>query len=247
MTTTRRLCVVLHDVAPATWPACVRVLDALQRIGDFPVTLLAVPRYHGEARDAAFERWLCERAARGDEVALHGYTHLDERRPRNPLDWLRRRCYTRGEAEFWDLPFDEAARRLDAGVQWLRSLGLPPAGFVAPAWLLGPEGWRALRGQPFDYTCTLRRFYLLPERHALACRGQVYSTASAWRRGASLLWNAALARLQRRRPVVRLELHPGDAQHPRLQRSWQRLAREQARSRQACTLQQLARELRAQG
>lgn len=244
--TARSLCVVLHDVAPATWPACQRLLTALAGIGEFPVTLLAVPRYHGGARDPAFEHWLCQRAAHGDEVALHGYTHLDERPPRGWIDGLRRRHYTRGEGEFSDLPFDEASHRLHAGTGWLRSIGIEPAGFVAPAWLLGAEAWRALRRQAFEYTCTLRHVYLMPEARGVVCQSQVYSTSAAWRRGMSVVWNESLALLQRRQPIVRLELHPADADHPAVRRSWQRLALDQARSRRACTLRTLMRELRTE-
>lgn len=242
----RRLCVVVHDVAPATQAACERTLAALREIGEIPVTLLAVPRYHGSGRDPAFERWLVGRAAAGDEVALHGYTHRDDAGDTTgALDYARRRIYTRGEGEFWNLDEGEATRRLDAGRAWLAALGLPPAGFVAPAWLLGAPAWAALRRQSFDYTCTLRRFHLLPGSASVDCQAQVYSHSTAWRRAMSLLWNATLARLQSGHAVVRLELHPGDVDHPALRRSWQRLATRQLASRRACTLRELSGWLRA--
>jgi len=239
------LCVVVHDVAPSTWPACRLIVDLLDEIGEFPVTLLAVPRYHGDKRNRAFESWLLQRAARGDEVALHGYTHVDDGVPRGWVDTLRRRHYTRGEGEFWALPADEAERRLAAGAAWLQSLGLRPTGFIAPAWLLGEGAWQALQRVPFGYTCTLRRFYLLPELLSLACRSQVYSAETPTRRALSVLWNDTLVDAQRRAPVVRLELHPDDARHPRIRRSWLRAANLQLRTRHACTLRALADTLRA--
>ena len=238
----RAFCLVLHDVAPATLASCRRLLDALAAIGDVPVTLLAVPRYHGQPRDAAFERWLNERTENGDEVALHGYTHLDDRPPRGLVDYLRRRHYTRGEGEFSDLPYAEAKLRLAAGLKWLREIGIEPQGFVAPAWLLGEGGWRALREQPFAYTCTLRRIHLLPGAARIDAQAQVYSNSAAWRRGLSVIWNSTLAARQRSQPLVRMELHPADMDHPRLARSWQRLTREQLRSRRPLTLAQAARE-----
>ena len=241
------LCVVVHDVAPSTWTSCRRIVDLLAEIGEFPITLLAVPRYHGDERDAAFESWLVQRAAHGDDIALHGYTHLDNGTPHGWVDHVRRQHYTRGEGEFWDLPAAEAARRLAAGVLWLRSMGLSPSGFVAPAWLLGEGAWRALRRMPFRYTCTLRRFYLLPELVNIGCRGQVYSTATPTRRALSVLWNRALLDTQRRAPVVRLELHPNDASHARVQRSWQQAARLQLQGRQPCTLRALGDALRSDG
>jgi uncharacterized protein len=246
----RSLCIVLHDVAPATWARCRWLLDTLAQIGDFPVTLLAVPSYHGGARHHAFERWLASRAAGGDEVALHGFDHLDRGAPRGPIDYLRRRVYTRGEGEFGALDFDTATRRLRAGSAWLREVGIAPAGFVAPAWLLSADAWRALRRQPFAYTCTLRHLVLLDPAGAadaplrrIACQSQVYSSSTRWRQQLSVLWNEALARLQQPQPVVRLELHPGD-DAPALRRSWQRLLRRQAATRRARTLREVAEAFR---
>jgi uncharacterized protein len=235
----RTLHIVLHDVAPPTHMACCRVLDALSEIGRFPVTLLAVPRYHGAARDSAFERWLVSRAERGDEVALHGYTHRDDGQPNSVGDWVLRRFYTRSEGEFLDLADGEVSRRLDAGLAWLRDLSLEPSGFVAPAWLMGDAAWRAMERYPFDYTCTLRRIHLLNERRSIQCQSQVFSSSSAWRRAMSTAWNTSLAARQRDASIVRLELHPRDADFANLRQCWQRLARDQSRDRDATTLQSL--------
>ena len=249
MAAERVICVVIHDVAPATWAACHRLLETIERHGRFAVTLLAVPRYHGLPRDAGFERWLRARAGSGDEVALHGFDHLDPGRPTTGFDRLRRSVYTRGEGEFAALGFDEATRRIEAGRAWLSELGIAPAGFIAPAWLLGRESWRALRKQPFRYTCTLGRIELLdPLRGAvappsLACQSQVYSSSTAWRRHASRLWNESLAWQQRADGVVRLELHPGD-DVPSVSRAWERLLARQLVTRRPCTLAEVADRLR---
>jgi predicted deacetylase len=240
------LCVVIHDVAPPTWTDCRRLLDGLAQIGEFPVTLLAVPRYHGALRSSAFEQWLRERAAAGDEIALHGYTHTDEEPLHGPVDRLRRRVYTRGEGEFCEIAFDEAMWRLEAGREWLADVGVSAQGFVAPAWLLGAQAWRALRRQQFTYTCTLRRIHLLTEPTSIVCQSQVYSSSTAWRRGLSLAWNESLARMQRTQPLVRLELHPSDDDHDLLRESWQRLASRQVPVRRVRTLQQVAAELRTE-
>ncbi len=244
----RTLCVVLHDVAPQTRERCETVLGALERIGDFPVTLLAVPRHHGAPRDPAFDAWLQGRAARGDDIALHGYRHLDDGIPSGVLDRLRRRVYTRGEGEFWDLPLAEAERRIDAGLAWLASLGIAPEGFVAPAWLMGASAWQAVRERRFAYTCTLRQVFRLAnlseDAAELRCQAQVYSSSTAWRRHTSVVWNRTLARLQREHAVVRLELHPVDVQRP-VFGAWEKLARTQAASREVMTLAALARRLPA--
>ena len=84
------LCIAIHDVAPATWPACARLIAVLDAIGAPPATLLVVPDWHRRGAidaDAAFRRAIDARIARGDEIALHGHVHLDEARaPRTPLD-----------------------------------------------------------------------------------------------------------------------------------------------------------------
>jgi uncharacterized protein len=239
----RTLHIVLHDVAPPTQAACCRVLDALDEVGRFPVTLLAVPRFHGAARDAGFERWLVGRAEGGDEIALHGYTHRDDGAPRSAADWLLRRVYTRSEGEFFALDDAEVRRRIDAGLAWLRALSLEPGGFVAPAWLMGEAAWRVLPRYAFSYTCTLRRFHLLPRGPGVICQSQVFSSSSAWRRSCSVAWNTALAARQRDARIVRLELHPHDADHREVRACWQRLLLQQLPSREVSTLQALAARL----
>lgn len=236
----RALCVVLHDVANATVPLCNRMIDAIHEVAPVPITLLAVPRYHCEPSSHSFGRWLRERYVLGDEVALHGYTHLDDGVPRNFLDHLRRRHYTRGEGEFADLPLPEAMRRLTAGVNWFHKQYLPLRGFVAPAWLMSEGTWEALRWIDVSYTCTLRRITLIPERRHITSQSLVYSTDSAWRRQASIGWNAALSTTLRRNPLLRLELHPRDVEHDAVRRSWQGLLEKHLADREALTLAQVA-------
>ena len=220
------ICVVLHDVAAGTQPACERVMQAVADVaGDIPLTLLAVPRYHGEPSTAGFERWLGDRARAGDELSLHGWTHRDDGRPAGWLDGLRRSHYTRGEGEFWSLSQDEAAARIAAGQAWFDANGWTAHGFVAPAWLLGPGAWAALRAASpgFAYTSTLRHIHRLPDGPTLTSQSVVYSTSSGWRRAMSLAWNAGVAAAERANPLLRLELHPRDADFPAIRRSWQRL------------------------
>lgn len=240
-----QLCVVLHDVAASTLDACERVVSAVAEVAPVPLTLLAVPRYHCEPSPAVFGQWLGQRGAAGDEIALHGYTHQDDGAPHGLVDRLRRRFYTRGEGEFCDLTLTEATRRLTAGVRWFARQGLlAPAGFVAPAWLMNEATWQALRWQPFSYTCTLRHVALLPERRMLTSQSIVYSCASAWRRQASRAWNAAVAASMSDNPLLRIELHPHDADHAAIRRSWQRLLERNLPGRRATTLAEIAGQYR---
>jgi predicted deacetylase len=229
--------VVLHDVSPHTWPACERLLAALDEVAPVPVTLLVVADHHrkgGIEQFPAFLATIGQRCARGDEVVVHGLVHLDEGPPpRGPREWFRRRIYTAGEGEFAVLPKDEAARRLCEGWDRLRALGLAPQGFVAPAWLMGPGTQAALREGPFAYTSTRRELILLPSRTRLSAPSLVWSVRSAWRRRLSAVLNEGLLRRAlahpARYPLLRLGLHPVDADHPEAVRFWQHALREALR------------------
>lgn len=245
----RRLGIVLHDVAPINLPACERVLGAIRAAalpGPMPpVTLLAVPCYHRSATaspdDALFDRWLEQARAQGHELALHGYTHLDDQPLHGWRDRLLRRWYTAAEGEFAALPADEARRRLEVGRGWFRRQGWPLHGFIAPAWLLGPGARDALQAVPFDYTCTLNTLEGPPGEVLVHSRSLVYSTRSAWRRGLSRLWNGLLSSSQRHEPLLRLELHPQDADHPAIRRQWTTVLRHALHERQAVTLSEAVR------
>ena len=119
----RTLCIALHDVAPATWPRCERLLAMLDAIGARAITLLVVPDFHrhGAAeRDAAFVAAIEARRERGDEIALHGYTHVDESAaPRTLSSWFRRRVLTDAEGEFSALDRIAATQRIAAGREML--------------------------------------------------------------------------------------------------------------------------------
>ena len=235
------LSVVVHDVAPATWDLCRRLMDAVHEVAPVQMTLLAVPRYHRQPHDERFDAWLAERLQGGDELALHGYTHWDDGQPQGWLDHLRRRVYTAGEGEFCALSCAQAMLRLTAGMRWFEQNRWPLHGFVAPAWLMSPGTWSALRALPLRYTCTLRQLVPLPESEPLTSQSLVYSTRSAWRRAMSRAWNPAVAATQRHRPLLRFELHPHDVAHPAVRRSWQRLLARHLLRRQPLTLAQAAR------
>lgn len=233
----RAYAVSLHDVAPATWPACERLLSLVDPLG-VPVTLLVVPRYHGGTpvdEDPAFASALRARVARGDDVVLHGYFHRDDARPaRGPVEWLRRRFYTASEGEFDAIDEPTAARRLAEGRERLTRMGCPPAGFVAPAWLLGAAARRALVHTGLPYTCTQERLERLSDRYCVPAPSLVCSTRAGWRRRASALVIAIRLRTLAGAPLVRVALHPADADHPDIEALWARtLARLAAARRPA--------------
>lgn len=232
--------VVLHDVAPATWPACARLLETIDACGEVPVTLLVVPDYHHRGRiedDAAFRAAIERRLARGDELALHGLYHLDDSAPppRGPLQWGTRRLYTASEGEFAALDAAAAEQLMHVGLERFARLGWPVRGFVAPAWLMS-EGTRAALGRmPFAYTSTRRAVYALPDWREYTYPSLVWSVRSAWRRGASQIVNTLQERRLREAPLLRLGLHPADAEHPAAVAFWRDALHRALRTRQAVT------------
>jgi len=224
------VCISVHDVAPATWPRCARLLEMLDECGAGPLTLLVVPDYHHGGRiDAypAFLRAIERRLARGDEVALHGYYHEDDAPPpRGPLGWFSRRVLTQSEGEFAALGEREALERLERGAALAASLHWPVRGFVAPAWLLG-RGARIALSQlageaGFAYTTTRGGVYRLPDWRYTLSPSLVCTVRTAWRRAMSRGLNAATYAAARRGRVLRLSLHPVDADHPDVMRQWRR-------------------------
>ncbi|WP_083685500.1 DUF2334 domain-containing protein [Massilia putida] len=160
----RMLCVSIHDVAPATWADCLRLVEAVRAVADIPLTWLVVPHYHFRPEQSpAMEACLNVALERGDELALHGYSHLDTEAGSGGLRArFLRNVYTRREGEFAALTEAEARRRLELGLDWFAARGWRPTGFVPPAWLLGEGAWRALRDSPFAYTTTFSHFHCLP-------------------------------------------------------------------------------------
>ncbi|HEX2530497.1 MAG TPA: polysaccharide deacetylase family protein [Burkholderiaceae bacterium] len=238
------LCVSIHDVAPHTWHLCERLLQAIAEVADIPVTLLVVPAYHRfPVLDAApYERALEQRLVHGDELALHGYTHLDEGpAPRTLGERFKRRVYTLREGEFAAIAAGEAKRHIEQGLAWFGERGWPVTGFVAPAWLMGEGAWQALADFPFRYTTTLQRFYLLPERQALVSPNLFYAARNASGRWISCAWNTMLCRASGKLPLVRLSLHPNDANHPRLITHYQKLLATLLETREPMTKAAFAR------
>jgi predicted deacetylase len=239
------LCVSIHDVAPATWADCALLRDAVRAVADIPLTWLVVPHFHcSDAESPHMEAALSAAAARGDELALHGYTHLDLAPPAGGLrSRFLRGVYTQREGEFAVLPEDEARRRIGMGLEWFARRGWRASGFVAPAWLLGDGAWRALRAFPFAYTTTFSRFYLLPGERSVFSPSLVYTARNRAGRLLSPRLAGAGAALLGRAPLIRLSLHPRDARYPQLVRHAQHLLERLLAGHEAVTKADCAQRL----
>lgn len=217
------LLLVLHDVAPCTWRSYLPFVAAVDALGSVAMTWLVVPDFHQRNpldNDPALLDFLDTRLARGDELVLHGYQHCDTGPPpRHAADFLMRRVYTR-EGEFYSLSHDQASMRLDAGIAVFQRHAWPLHGFVAPAWLMSPGTRLALRERPLSYTSSPHHLYRLPDFTALRAPGLVWSARSAWRRGASWVFNRWQETQWRQAQVIRLGLHPVDMHHELARRYW---------------------------
>jgi predicted deacetylase len=243
------LCVSIHDVAPATWPDCLRLVQAIREVADIPLTWLVVPHYHFRPeRSAAMEAGLDAALARGDELALHGYSHLDTEANGGGLRArFLRNVYTRREGEFAALSHQEARRRLDLGLAWFAERGWTPSGFVPPAWLLGEGAWQALRESPFAYTTTFSHFHVL---HGAAgpvepvkSPSMVYAARNRSGRWLSPRVADATAAMLADAPLIRFSLHPPDARYPELMRHTQRVLERLLAQRSAVTKAECAQRL----
>jgi predicted deacetylase len=241
------LCVSIHDVAPATWLDCLRLVQAIRAVADIPLTWLVVPHYHFRPeRSAPMEACLDASLARGDELCLHGYSHLDTEAGGGGLrSRFLRNVYTRREGEFAALAEAEARRRLALGQAWFAERGWTPRGFVPPAWLLGEGAWRALRASDFDYTTTFSHFHFLGSGKALLSPSMVYAARNRSGRILSPRVADATAAMLVRKPLVRFSLHPPDARYPELVRHIQQVLERLLATREAVTKLECARRLEA--
>ena len=152
MQTPRRALVVsIHDVSPLTSKLVFAMIRDVAAAGVDHIALLVIPNHHSKApirENPEFCDWL-RISAQMHEVVLHGYFHS---RPQSAGGWwvtFVTEHYTAQEGEFYDLSESEARLRLERGKREFAEVGLVPRGFIAPAWLLGREAERAVRGVGF--------------------------------------------------------------------------------------------------
>jgi predicted deacetylase len=219
------LCVSIHDVAPETWTECEVLLQAVRAVADIPLTWLVIPHYHGNgARSHQLENTLGHMLEHGHELALHGYTHLDDAPARaGPIGALVRNVYTEREGEFAAIDEQEAQRRIALGLEWFRERGWPVSGFVPPAWLMSPQAWHAIHAFSFLYTTTFTHFHLLEQKRELFSPSLVYAARNKGGRALSPVAASTIAYMLRDAPLVRFSLHPRDAHYPALVRHAQHL------------------------
>jgi uncharacterized protein len=218
----RLLLASIHDVSPRFEGEIDRLAELLHPHVGERLAMLVVPNHWGDAplvAGSAFAAKLRSWADRGIEMFLHGYFHRDDGRHVGGTDRLKARFMTANEGEFMALPRAEAARRIADGRKLVEDvIGVPVAGFIAPAWLYGAGALEAVADAGFPLAEDHFRVWSPATGEQLA-RGPVITWASRTRmRLASSL--AAAGALRRISPdVLRIGVHPPDARHPVLVRS----------------------------
>lgn len=218
--------VSIHDVTPALeapvralWETCARL--------DVRPALLVVPDWHGAwplERHPGYVGWLRERAAEGAEIFLHGERHDEVGLPRGWRDTLRAVGRTAREGEFLTLGRAAAEERVARGVSRIRSLGLPPLGFVPPAWLAREATFQAVAAQGLQLSEDVREVRLHePTPRRLAAPVVRWSARTALRAHLSAAVAAWRDRGHLRHPLLRIALHPQDLDSEVTRRSLERL------------------------
>jgi uncharacterized protein len=216
---TRRLLVAVHDVTPAHARRLDVLYHLLDELGVRRYALLVVPNWHGAWPLADYPEFAAElrgRATRGAEIVLHGLRHDEVGLPRPVTHRLRTFGRTAREGEFASLPPVEAAARIARGMATLRGVGLEPLGFVPPAWLARPSLPQVVRDEGLKFTEDTRGLLLVNgrENEGVPAPATCWSTRRRWRAAGSVVVAALRLRLERTRPLVRVALHPPDANVP---------------------------------
>jgi predicted deacetylase len=154
--------------------------------------------------------------------------------------------YTAGEGEFFDLSEKSARERLNLGLSEFTACGLTPAGFIAPAWLLGDDAERAVRDLGFEYTTRIATVSDFTTGNIHQARSLVWSVRASWRRVCSLAWNRLLALTLRNAPLLRVGIHPPDWDHAAIRDQILNLTSAALAGRRAMTYQQWLASMRGQ-
>lgn len=210
------LLVTIHDVTPAHARRVESLWQLCAARGVVP-GLLVVPDWHGVVAmegDAAFVAWLRARVVDGAEIFLHGERHDEVGLRRTFSDQLRAFGRTDTEGEFLTLDYDGARARIDRGVVRLRAIGLEPIGFVPPAWLAKPATHAAVHDAGLLVSEDDGAVYVGSPSRTVASPVVRWSGRGLVRAYGSVMFERIRWWLQRREPVVRIALHPGDLAHP---------------------------------
>ncbi len=125
--------VAIHDVSSCFLEELSQISNVLERLIGGRYSLAVVPAWNGMMQcmeDRDYRDWI---GRYRHEYLLHGYFHRRQRKYPSPISWL-----AEGSDEFSGLDRSTIRERLSTGRLFVKSLtGIPPSGFVPPAWRNG--------------------------------------------------------------------------------------------------------------
>ena len=246
MRASRWLVVSVHDVAPPHWERVQRLLAALDSVGVCRRSLLVIPKFQGRwaiDQHETFCAALRDLQQRGDEMVLHGYEHIGVGTPDGLADRFRNRWFTDGEGEFLSLDYRSARDRIERGLALTKRTSLDVRGFIPPAWLISPEGLRAVRDCGFEYTNSYLTFADLAQGRSCLSPSLVFGPGHV-NEDVGVSVQRCLAPLLMGRQAVRVVLHPPCIDHPRRFAQILKMIQTLAMNRQAITYLELLSRLR---
>jgi uncharacterized protein len=201
----RLLVVAIHDVAPSSSAAAAALRERVAARTGGPVSLLVVPRRAGREswRAGPEAAWLRARRDAGDEIVAHGWSHVGPG--------------GRDGRELSGRPAAAVEAVIGAGLEELGAAGLSAEGFIAPSYVHPRGAHEACRRAGLRWWATRGRLCWGAGRRPLPSVGLGASTRTrrALSPAAAALGSRALAAA----PAVRLDLHPADLGHGRLDRA----------------------------
>jgi len=243
------LLVALHDVTPAHAARLARAEQLLSALGVTKVAYLYVPNVHGQAaahEDVDFPAWCRKPRPYRVEWLLHGYFHEEQARERRtpasaPAHWFARRFLTSGEGELLTLRGPALQERLESGVRSMaRAVGSLPAGFVAPAWLYNEDLFPILQRLGIRFTESHFHVFDLQAEAVTGAPVITWASRTPVHRVSARVCASIERRLWQEKPLLRVALHPGDFDHPRIVESITRTIDALRRTRRVISYRELA-------
>ena len=238
----KQLILSFHDLHPGSWESCRRFMKRCSDLGIAKMTLLLVPQFHGDPpfkENPDFLEWL--KALNHDHIdlCLHGYYHQADQVSGGLIQQLKGRVYTTGEGEFYQLSQEQASLKLQRGLQMILSEKLPVYGFTAPAWLVSPGSKTAIKENGFLYNTYLDGVELPQTNLYMKIPTLVYSSRNLWRRWVSKRWVTFFHALNRKKPILRIAVHPIDFNYPDIEIHLMRVIKKALQTRTPSTYRDL--------